>query len=88
MQQCQMLGWHNFSLKMEEKAACIYQDCYPIKIKGMVLVNSPWIVNAMVRLVKVFLKKKLSDRIINVNQQDLITTESIGNLTFFILFNY
>lgn len=71
---------------MEEKAAMLYQDCYPIKIKSIILVDAPWIVNTMVKLARIFLKKKLSDRIMNVNQKNLIKTDSFGNILLYYLF--
>mmetsp|Transcript_13493 Transcript_13493/g.31061 ORF Transcript_13493/g.31061 Transcript_13493/m.31061 type:complete len:268 (-) Transcript_13493:113-916(-) len=66
---CHGMGWRNFSFEMEKKISMLYQDGYPIKIKAMYLSNPPFILNAMITICKVFLKKKLQERIKIIQQQ-------------------
>ena len=43
--------------------AALYQDAYPIKFKAMAMVDAPLMVWAMMKLVSLFIKKKLRDRL-------------------------
>jgi len=70
---CNGFGWKNFSLDMERKMADVYQDAYPMKIKSMIVVDLPWFMTAMVKLVKVFLKPKLAQRIKLISKDVLLT---------------
>ncbi|KAJ1488242.1 hypothetical protein T484DRAFT_1784016, partial [Baffinella frigidus] len=84
------LGWHNFSMEIEKKSSKLYQDGYPIKIKGlekksvilcqdvyrikikaMFMINPPLILSVFIKICKVFLKKKLRDRMKNIKSEAL-----------------
>ena len=56
-------GWKNFDSEFEKKFAGLYQNCYPLKIKYMLLINPPWYLSTMMAIVKLFIKKKLADKI-------------------------
>jgi len=45
------------------KLAPLYQDCFPIKIVEIAMVNPPMWVNAIITAFKMFMKKKVSDRV-------------------------
>mmetsp|Transcript_60128 Transcript_60128/g.137427 ORF Transcript_60128/g.137427 Transcript_60128/m.137427 type:complete len:261 (-) Transcript_60128:108-890(-) len=64
-------GWHNFSMELEKKSAILYQDGYPIKIKAMILIDPPMIISAIIQVCKVFLKKKIRDRMKNIKSKAL-----------------
>ena len=70
--QCKGMGWKNFSLELEHRAAVLYQDAIPCRFAGMPMVNAGPIVRAMLALCKVFLKKKIADRIVSCKQDDLV----------------
>mmetsp|Transcript_6737 Transcript_6737/g.17243 ORF Transcript_6737/g.17243 Transcript_6737/m.17243 type:complete len:261 (-) Transcript_6737:51-833(-) len=60
---CKGMGFNNFSLEMEKKFSEVYQDGYPLKFKQITMVDPPSIISAMINLCKVFLSKKLMDRL-------------------------
>jgi hypothetical protein len=76
--QCKGMGWKNFSLELEHRAAVLYQDAIPCRFAGMPCVNAGPILRVMLALCKVFLKKKIADRIIVCKQADLITKHSFA----------
>jgi hypothetical protein len=53
--QCAGIGWKNFSEEAERKMAKLYQDAYPIKFKNMVMLDSPLLIWAMMKVVMPFL---------------------------------
>lgn len=55
-------GWKNFDQTLEKKFSGLYQDCYPIKFARMLMVNPPWYMSAILAIMKLFLKKKIADR--------------------------
>ena len=61
--QCRGMGWKNFSFELEKRAAVLYQDAIPCRFDMMLMVNGGYLIRMMVALCKVFLKKKLADRI-------------------------
>ena len=71
--QCKGTGWKNFSLELEHRAAVLYQDAIPCRFAGMPMVNAGLIVRAMLKLCKVFLKKKIADRMIICKQDELMS---------------
>merc|ERR1712051_290677 len=56
-------GWNNMSMTLRRKLTPLYQDCFPIRLVEVNMVNPPMLVNAVIAMLKVFLKKKISDRI-------------------------
>jgi len=51
-------SWKNFDLEHNKKMGNIWTNVFPIRIKKIFIVNPPSIVNAVIRLSRVFLKKK------------------------------
>lgn len=41
---CKGLGWNNFSLEAEKRAAALYQDAYAVRFKHMFMLDAPLIV--------------------------------------------
>eukprot|EP00294_Goniomonas_avonlea_P003833 CAMPEP_0114540142 /NCGR_PEP_ID=MMETSP0114-20121206/608_1 /TAXON_ID=31324 /ORGANISM="Goniomonas sp, Strain m" /LENGTH=263 /DNA_ID=CAMNT_0001724281 /DNA_START=59 /DNA_END=850 /DNA_ORIENTATION=- len=68
---CKTLGWKNFSLEMEKKFSVVYQDGMPLKIKAMYMVDSGTIITQIIKLCKVFLKKKLRKRIVPITSAEI-----------------
>ena len=71
--QCKGMGWKNFSLELEHRAAVLYQDAIPCRFAAMPCVNAGPILRAMLALCKVFLKKKLSARIFSCKPEELMS---------------
>eukprot|EP01134_Creolimax_fragrantissima_P003511 CFRG3511T1 len=68
---CKDFGWKNFSLEMEEELAFLYQDGAPIRIRSMLMLDGPFLMRVILNLCKVFLKKKLRDRIMLCERKNL-----------------
>eukprot|EP00516_Mucochytrium_quahogii_P005828 CAMPEP_0203744522 /NCGR_PEP_ID=MMETSP0098-20131031/558_1 /ASSEMBLY_ACC=CAM_ASM_000208 /TAXON_ID=96639 /ORGANISM=" , Strain NY0313808BC1" /LENGTH=417 /DNA_ID=CAMNT_0050632059 /DNA_START=321 /DNA_END=1574 /DNA_ORIENTATION=- len=60
------VGFGNFSMKFEQELAWMYQSGYPIKMKSVVFFNTGFVVRSIIKLCKVFLTKKMQDRILLV----------------------
>ena len=58
---CKGLGWKNFSLEAEKKAAHLYQDAYPVRIRDMTLLNSSPLLKVLYTLCKPFLSKRIKE---------------------------
>ena len=43
----------------QKRFAGLYQDGYPLKLKAMVMVDAPWIMTAILKICRLFLKKKV-----------------------------
>ena len=71
--QCKGMGWKNFSLELEHRAAILYQDAIPCRFAGMPCVNAGPILRAMLKLCKLFLKQKIADRVIVCKQEELLS---------------
>uniref|UniRef100_A0A6U4Y0N7 CRAL-TRIO domain-containing protein n=2 Tax=Hemiselmis andersenii TaxID=464988 RepID=A0A6U4Y0N7_HEMAN len=69
--QCKGMGFSNFSLEIEKRFSHVYQDGYPMKFKLIMMVDPPTIINAIINLCKVFLSKKLMDRMKCVTSADV-----------------
>lgn len=50
---CEGVGWGNFNMEMERRGAEVYQDSYPIRMKGLYMLDPPFIINAIMDIVKV-----------------------------------
>jgi len=70
--QCKGMGWSNFSLELEKRAAVLYQDAIPCRFAGMPCVNAGPILRACLKLCKLFLKQKIADRVLICRQDDLV----------------
>jgi len=64
-------GWANLSLSLDKKISSVYQDSYPIKVKRIFMVNPPSFLFALMELAKVFIKKKLLERVAPVRPEGL-----------------
>eukprot|EP00286_Rhodomonas_abbreviata_P019147 CAMPEP_0181311258 /NCGR_PEP_ID=MMETSP1101-20121128/13037_1 /TAXON_ID=46948 /ORGANISM="Rhodomonas abbreviata, Strain Caron Lab Isolate" /LENGTH=280 /DNA_ID=CAMNT_0023417969 /DNA_START=30 /DNA_END=872 /DNA_ORIENTATION=- len=75
--QAKGMGWHNFSLELEKRAAVLYQDAYPVRFHSFPIVDAGSIISAILKLCKVFLSKKLAERMIVCSHEDLQTKHGI-----------
>jgi len=65
------IGWNNINMELEKKCAPLYQDAFPCKFKSLPMVNPGRIMTAILALFKLFLKKKMRDRIILTKSENL-----------------
>jgi hypothetical protein len=61
--QCRGMGWRNFSFEVEKRGAVLYQDALPCRFHAMPMVDAGVVFRTCLRICKVFLKKKIADRI-------------------------
>jgi hypothetical protein len=69
--QCAGIGWHNINMELEKRCAPLYQDAFPCKFKSMPMVNPGTLMSMILKLMKLFLKKKLAQRIVLCSTEDL-----------------
>ena len=70
--ECEGLGWKNFSLDLEKRAAKLYQDAYPIRIKEMSVLHPNRLMKVFYALCKPFLSKRVKEVFnMNVNSEDI-----------------
>lgn len=50
---CHGVGWGNFNVEVERRGAEIYQDSFPIRMKAQYMLDPPFIMDAMMNIVKV-----------------------------------
>ncbi|PRP79558.1 protein tyrosine phosphatase, non-receptor type 9 [Planoprotostelium fungivorum] len=49
----------------------VFEDAFPARFKQLYAVNAPWWLDIVYRVAKLFIKPKLRDRIVKVNQEEL-----------------
>jgi len=71
LQNAKLLGWKNFSLKLEKRISWMYQEGFPFKVKAVAIVDSGPIMRKIIQLMKAFLSKKMQERIVLVSSKNL-----------------
>jgi len=71
VQDYQDYGWKNFDIKFQQALTTVLQDTFPILLKKILLINPPTILKAIIAICKVFMKKKIMDRIAAIELDDL-----------------
>jgi len=59
----QGVGWKNIDFGLQKKINSALMDNFPLRIKKVLIIHPPSIVNALLSCFKLFMKKKLMDRI-------------------------
>lgn len=70
---CKGTGWKNFSMKMETEYSWMYQTGFPFKVKAMICADAGVIMRTIVKLCRVFLSKKMQERIHLVNDTQAVS---------------
>eukprot|EP00040_Diaphanoeca_grandis_P017091 m.88685 g.88685 ORF g.88685 m.88685 type:complete len:275 (-) comp26224_c1_seq1:72-896(-) len=70
---CKGAGMKNYNGDLEKKQADVYQDSYPAKFHSFTIVDGGWFINVILKLAKLFLKKKLRDRIFTTTSDKVET---------------
>ncbi|GMI01038.1 hypothetical protein TrLO_g481 [Triparma laevis f. longispina] len=77
VQDLKGVGWKNFSAEVEKRATCLYQDNYPAKFKKFYMVDAGIIMNAILGICRLFVNKKLMDRMVSTSQEDLFGVHGV-----------
>jgi hypothetical protein len=67
----QGVGWKNIDISLQRKMNSALMDNFPLRIQKVLLINPPSIIQAIMGIVRVFIKKKIMDRIQIIQQEDL-----------------
>lgn len=54
------LSWDNFSVTAEKRAAELYSDCYPMRMKEMIMMDANPLIRIFYGVLKLFLSKKVA----------------------------
>jgi len=63
------VGWKQFNLEVERIFIQFLSNTMPIRLESMVLVNEPFLIKAMVAMVRPFMSQKVRDRMVFVGSQ-------------------
>jgi len=69
----QGLGWKNIDFGLQKKVNSALMDNFPLRIQKVILLNPPSIVPALISCFRIFIKKKIMDRI------EISTVEDLEN---------
>jgi len=68
------MGWNNVDLSVQRRMTSTLLDNFPMRTCKILLLNPPWILNAFLDGLRLFIKKKVMDRIyVLENPKELIT---------------
>eukprot|EP00043_Microstomoeca_roanoka_P011901 m.112489 g.112489 ORF g.112489 m.112489 type:complete len:303 (+) comp15328_c0_seq2:305-1213(+) len=65
-------GYSNFDAETEKLTMKLLTACLPVRLGTIYMTNSPWILRIFLRIVKVFLKKKMQERMRVVSNIELL----------------
>jgi len=68
-------GWRNFSREMEEFGIKLFMKALPLRWKDYIIVDSPWWFSVILNICRLFVPKKIMDRMKMVNRQDMKITK-------------
>jgi len=57
------MGWENMDMEMQTKMGSSFIDNFPMRVSKIFLLNAPWIITAVLDGFRLFMKKKIMDRI-------------------------
>jgi len=64
-------GWKHFDIDFQKKMSGMWQDVFPMRVKGMYILNPPAIFDAVMKIAKTFNKSKVMERIEIMAKKDL-----------------
>jgi hypothetical protein len=68
----QGVGWKNIDINLQKKVNSAMMDNFPMRIQKVFLLNPPSIINAVIGCARVFVKKKIMDRIQIIQKDQLL----------------
>jgi len=66
------VGWKNVDINLQRKVNSALMDNFPLRIKKVLILNPPPIIQAILSCVRIFLKKKIMDRMETVRMEDIL----------------
>jgi len=66
------VGWKNIDINLQKKVNGALMDNFPLRIKKVLILNPPPIIQAILSCIRIFLKKKIMDRMEIVKQEDIL----------------
>jgi len=57
------IGWKNVDLRLQKRINSALMDTFPMKVKHVLVVNAPGIFKSLLAAARLFVKKKVTDRI-------------------------
>ncbi|GMH60250.1 hypothetical protein TL16_g03009 [Triparma laevis f. inornata] len=80
------VGWKNFSAEIEKRATCLYENNYPAKFKRFYIIDAGIITNAILGICRLFVSKKIMDRMVTTSLADLFNVYGFNQSTLPPLF--
>jgi len=68
----QGVGWKNIDINLQRKVNSAMMDNFPMRIQKVFILHPPSIINAVIACARVFVKKKIMDRIQIVTKEQLL----------------
>jgi hypothetical protein len=57
------MGWHNVDMELQRRMNDALLDSFPMRVTKIIILNPPWMVGAFLEGLRLFIKKKVMDRI-------------------------
>jgi hypothetical protein len=64
------MGWDNLDLENATKMGSSFIDNFPMRLAKIILLRPPWLISTVLEAFRLFMKKKLMDRIINIEENE------------------
>lgn len=64
------MGWDNLDLENATKMGSSFIDNFPMRLSKIILVRPPWLISTVLEAFRLFMKKKLMDRIVNIEENE------------------
>jgi hypothetical protein len=74
------VGWKNIDINLQKKINGALIDNFPMRIQKVLLINPPSIINTVISCMKIFMKKKIMDRIEIIDRNDVVNFIDEENL--------
>jgi len=58
------MGWDNLDLENATKMGSSFIDNFPMRLSKIILIRPPWLISTVLDAFRLFMKKKLMDRIV------------------------
>jgi hypothetical protein len=68
----QGVGWKNVDISLQRKVNTALMDNFPLRISKVLIINPPGIMTAVMSCAKIFVKKKIMDRIQIVQKEQIL----------------
>jgi len=78
VQDVKGLSWDNWHVETEHALTDAFQDCFPIIVKKMLLVNANMVLKAVLTIAKTWMKEKLQERIQIIRKKELELFLGVG----------